>query len=186
MGGENMNEYLQVLKILSDIAETTFRTRRSSLSRIQASGFSPEGEKKLKKSIISPLDESLDYLSNQLIITFNITHDAPEGDMYGKYYERHEYDENKSNNANHSIPFDSSFKNESEYRLLSKYLQEGKLQLQPLSSTEKSSCILSLSESWLESLLISRLSSRDIMFSRPLFFLKLINISFAILPPMRF
>ena len=45
-----MNEYLQVLKILSDIAETTFRTRRSSLSRIQASGFSPEGEKKLKKS----------------------------------------------------------------------------------------------------------------------------------------
>lgn len=87
----------------------------------------------------SNIIENDNYLSNQLIITFNITHDAPEGDMYGKYYERHEYDENKSNNANHSIPFDSSFKNESEYRLLSKYLQEGKLQLQPLSSTEKSS-----------------------------------------------
>lgn len=64
-----MNEYLQVLKILSDIAETTFRTRRSSLSRIQASGFSPEGEKKLKESIIKPLDESLDYLSSQLSST---------------------------------------------------------------------------------------------------------------------
>lgn len=64
-----MNEYLQVLKILSDIAETTFRTRRSSLSRIQASGFSQEGEDKLKKSIIKPLDESLDYLSNQLSST---------------------------------------------------------------------------------------------------------------------
>ena len=64
-----MNEYLQVLKILSDIAETTFRTRRSSLSRIQASGFAPEGEKKLKESIIKPLDESLDYLSSQLSST---------------------------------------------------------------------------------------------------------------------
>lgn len=61
-----MDENLQVLKILSDIAETTFRTRRSSFSRIKASGFSQEGEEKLIKEIITPLDESIEYLSTQV------------------------------------------------------------------------------------------------------------------------
>ena len=61
-----MDENLQVLKILSDIAETTFRTRRSSLSRIKASGFSKDGEEKLIKEIITPLDDSLNYLSGQV------------------------------------------------------------------------------------------------------------------------
>ena len=61
-----MDENLQVLKILSDIAETTFRTRRSSLSRIKASGFSKEGEERLIKEIITPLDDSLNYLSGQV------------------------------------------------------------------------------------------------------------------------
>jgi len=61
-----MDENLQVLKILSDIAETTFRTRRSSLSRIKASCFSEDGEKKLIKEIITPLDDSIQYLSTQV------------------------------------------------------------------------------------------------------------------------
>ena len=61
-----MDENLQVLKILSDIAETTFRSRKSSLARINASGFSDEGKEKLKESIIKPLDDNLDYLSKQV------------------------------------------------------------------------------------------------------------------------
>ena len=64
-----MNENLQVLKILSDIAETTFRSRKSSMARIKASGFSQSGEEKLIKSIIQPLDNSLDYLSQQVLST---------------------------------------------------------------------------------------------------------------------
>lgn len=64
-----MNENLQVLKILSDIAETTFKSRKSSLSRIKASDFNKEGEENLKKMIIVPLDESLDYLSEQVLST---------------------------------------------------------------------------------------------------------------------
>ena len=64
-----MDENLQVLKILSDIAETTFKSRKSSLARINASGFSKEGENRLKLSIIQPLDESLDYLSKQVLNT---------------------------------------------------------------------------------------------------------------------
>lgn len=64
-----MDENLQVLKILSDIAETTFRSKKSSLARIKASGFNKEGEEKLIKIIINPLNESLDYLSEQLLST---------------------------------------------------------------------------------------------------------------------
>lgn len=64
-----MDENLQVLKILSDIAETTFRSRKSSMARIKASGFNKEGEEKLIKSIIYPLDNSLDYLSQQVLST---------------------------------------------------------------------------------------------------------------------
>lgn len=61
-----MDENLQVLKILSDIAETTFRSRKSSLARINASGFSKDGKERLKQSIINPLDDNLDYLSTQV------------------------------------------------------------------------------------------------------------------------
>ena len=64
-----MDENLQILKILSDIAETTFKSRKSSLSRIKASDFNQKGEEKLIKSIITPLDESLDYLSEQVLST---------------------------------------------------------------------------------------------------------------------
>lgn len=72
------------------------------------------------------------YLSNKLEISFDISHDAPEGDLYGKYYGRHVYDNNSEITSNPSLPFDS----EGRYAILSKYLQEG--QLEPLSDTEKS------------------------------------------------
>ena len=61
-----MNENLHVLKILSDIAETTFRTRRSSISRIEASGFTIQAKKDLKEEIIKPLDDTIDYISNEI------------------------------------------------------------------------------------------------------------------------
>ena len=61
-----MNENLHILKILSDIAETTFRTRRSSISRIEASDFTPEGKENLKNEIIKPLDDTIDYISNEI------------------------------------------------------------------------------------------------------------------------
>lgn len=57
-----MDESLKILKILSDVAETTFRTKKSSISRIESGGFSKEGEAQLKKEIIKPLDDALDYI----------------------------------------------------------------------------------------------------------------------------
>lgn len=60
------DENLHILKILSDIAETTFRTRRSSISRIEASSFTSEGKTSLKKEIIKPLDDTIDYISNEI------------------------------------------------------------------------------------------------------------------------
>lgn len=74
------------------------------------------------------------YLANKLKITFDISHDAPEGELYGKYYGRHDYDydNNKSNTSNSSLPTDT----QGNYAILSKYLSEG--QLEPLSDTEKS------------------------------------------------
>lgn len=73
------------------------------------------------------------YLANKLKITFDISHDAPEGELYGKYYGRHDYDNNTSFPSNSSIPTDTN----GNYAILSKYLSEG--QLEPLSDTEKSS-----------------------------------------------
>ena len=64
-----MDENLQVLKILADIAETTFKNRKSSMARIKASGFNQAGEERLIASIIQPLDDSLDYLSQQVLST---------------------------------------------------------------------------------------------------------------------
>lgn len=61
-----MDETLQILKILSDIAETTFRTRRSTISRIEASGFPEENQKTLKEEIITPLNNTIDYISNEI------------------------------------------------------------------------------------------------------------------------
>ncbi len=67
-----IDENLQILQILSNVAETTFRTRKSSISRIESGGFTPEGEAKLKKEIIEPLDNTLGYISNELQFRLNM------------------------------------------------------------------------------------------------------------------
>ena len=67
-----MDENLQVLKILSDVAETTFRTRKSSISRIEAGNFTKQGEEQLKQEIIKPLDDTLDYISVELRARLNM------------------------------------------------------------------------------------------------------------------
>lgn len=72
------------------------------------------------------------YLSNSLEISFDISHDAPEGDLYGKYYGRHDYDNNSTITSNSSLPTDD----QGHYAILSKYLKEG--QLEPLSDSYKS------------------------------------------------
>lgn len=64
-----MDENLQLLKILSDIAETTFKNRKSSMARIKASNFNKKAEERLLSTIIKPLDDSLDYLSKQILGT---------------------------------------------------------------------------------------------------------------------
>lgn len=69
------------------------------------------------------------YLSNQLKMTFDITHDAPEGNLYGKYYGRQNYDENSSpTSSSTSLPMSNG-----TYQLISKYLQNG---LEPLSAKD--------------------------------------------------
>ncbi len=76
--------------------------------------------------------------ANQLDISFYIKHTAPVGDSYGKYYGRHDYDEDKT--TNNSIPItettDSSGQKTITYALLEKYLESG--QLEPLSLNYKS------------------------------------------------
>lgn len=63
---------IQVLKILSDIAETTFRTRRSSISRIEASALSREAKDVVKEQVITPLDGTLEFVSKQIQDTLTL------------------------------------------------------------------------------------------------------------------
>lgn len=69
-----MDENLQILKILSDVAETTFRTKKSSTSRIRAAGFSKEGEMALMSEIVQPLDDTLQYITTELV---KVLHQIP-------------------------------------------------------------------------------------------------------------
>ncbi len=72
--------------------------------------------------------------ANKLTINFVINHNAPQANAYGKYYGRHNYDENLASDGtllnSPSIPLDNG-----NYNLLTKYLQDG--QLDPLSNTAK-------------------------------------------------
>ncbi|MBE5736087.1 MAG: hypothetical protein E7356_01850 [Clostridiales bacterium] len=78
-------------------------------------------------------------LANKLQISFNISHTAPTGNVYGKYYGRHDYDENKSSSDTPlSIPSIPTTPDGQTYNLLS-YLKDG--QLEPLSQDLKSSTI---------------------------------------------
>ena len=65
-GDKLIDPDIQVLKIFSDIAETTFRTRKSSISRIEASDFTDEAKDNLKKQIVGPLDETLAFMSGKI------------------------------------------------------------------------------------------------------------------------
>lgn len=79
------------------------------------------------------------YLANSLDITFDVSHTAPEGDFYGKYYGRENYDKNSqtsnggSQNSTNgtSIPIGPN----GEYNILAEYLDG---QLDPLSSSRLS------------------------------------------------
>ncbi len=67
------------------------------------------------------------YLPNNLNITFDISHTAPDGEFYGKYYGRHNYDENKSDSDN-PLNIPSIPTKDGNYNIL-KYLEEGQLDL---------------------------------------------------------
>lgn len=78
------------------------------------------------------------YNPNELDISFYIKQIAPTGDSYGKYYGRHNYDEDT--NSSHSIPIkeyvDANGHTQTTYALLEEYLKSG--QLEPLSLNYKS------------------------------------------------
>lgn len=69
-----MDENIQVLKILNDIATSIFKTKRSNISRITSSNFSEDGKEFLIQKTIKPLDDSLQYISNDIS---NILHLIP-------------------------------------------------------------------------------------------------------------
>lgn len=83
------------------------------------------------------LIEDDNYLANSLFMTFKISHKAPEGSFYGKYYGTQNYDRNapiidpvtgaETKPSNSSIPLDNG-----KYALLSTYLEGN---LDPLSSS---------------------------------------------------
>ena len=79
---------------------------------------------------------------NTLNISFDISHDAPVGQFYGKYYARENYDEDTSElGTGKSIPqykYEIDGKIEQSYGLLTEYMNG---QLDPLSSTSKNSTL---------------------------------------------
>lgn len=66
-----IDENIQVLKILSDMATSIFINKKSNLSRIEASDFSEDGKKILSDKVIKPLDISLNYISNDITNTLH-------------------------------------------------------------------------------------------------------------------
>ena len=61
-----MDENVQILKILSDMATSIFINKKSNISRIESSNFSDDGKEILKEKVIRPLDISLNYVSNDI------------------------------------------------------------------------------------------------------------------------
>ena len=61
-----MDENIQILKILNDMATSIFKNRKSNIARINSSNFSEEGKEVLILRIIKPLDDSLYYISNDI------------------------------------------------------------------------------------------------------------------------
>lgn len=71
-GDKLIDPDIQVLKIFSDIAETIFRTRKSSISRIEASNFSEDAKNDLKEQVVGPLDNTLAFMSKKIQITLSL------------------------------------------------------------------------------------------------------------------
>ena len=71
-GDKLIDPDIQVLKIFSDIAETIFRTRKSSISRIEASNFSEDAKNDLKEQVVGPLDNTLAFMSRKIQITLTL------------------------------------------------------------------------------------------------------------------
>lgn len=59
MGLVVMDEDIQMLKILSDVATSLFITRKSNISRIKATNFTEAAKKDFIKQTMNPIDESL-------------------------------------------------------------------------------------------------------------------------------
>lgn len=72
---------------------------------------------------------STNYQPNNLLMTFDIKHVAPSGEMYGKYYGEVDYDETQ-NGSTTSVPLagvDNGNEKSGSYTLISHYLADGKL-----------------------------------------------------------
>ena len=67
-----MDENVQILKILSDMATSIFINKKSNISRIESSDFSNDGKEILKEKVIKPLDISLNYVSNDIKNTLHL------------------------------------------------------------------------------------------------------------------
>lgn len=90
---------------------------------------------------------STNYQPNNLLMTFDIKHIAPSGEMYGKYYGEVDYDETK-NGSTTSVPLagvDNGNEKSGSYTLISHYLAEGKLK--SLSNDNRDSIITTSSGS---------------------------------------
>lgn len=73
--------------------------------------------------------KSVNYMPNNLQISFGIKHVAPSGEMYGKYYGEIDYDED-GEGTDASIPItstDNGLETAGSYALISHYLSNGKL-----------------------------------------------------------
>lgn len=57
-----MDEDVQMLKILTDVAISLFISKKSNVSRIQSTNFTNESKEKLIKETITPLDDSLYHI----------------------------------------------------------------------------------------------------------------------------
>ena len=61
-----MDEDIQMLKILSDVATSLFVTRKSNISRIRATNFTQEAKEEFIQQTIKPIEASLYYIKRNI------------------------------------------------------------------------------------------------------------------------
>lgn len=61
-----MDEDIQMLKILSDVAVSLFITKKSNISRIKSTNFTEEAKAEFISQTVTPLDESLYYIKRNI------------------------------------------------------------------------------------------------------------------------